>query len=320
MRSTRCPRFCLVVTVLLTSWALGRAGSAQPVRDLLPVEPTGRSGAAVYPAFEGWGPLRDGTIVLLLGYYNRNDVAVDVPIGPNNHIEPGGPDLGQPTHFEPKRQHGFFAIPVPKDLGTRKLTWTLRANGQTATVSFWMNPPYKIDFFKHAASGNEPPIVRVSQSGPGFSGPPQGFAQTLTGAVGRPVPLSLWVSDVPPERVGAEDELAVIRGRTRLVDPVAIVGSQTLGGAQPPRPSGPRPDVLVTWKKYRAPGGVAFSRNPIPIVTKGDPKVVAEAATSATFDTPGDYVLRAQVTDDSGEDGGGDQCCWTTALVKVTIK
>jgi hypothetical protein len=35
-----------------------------------------------------------------------------------------------------------FAIKVPKDFGTNKLTWTLTANGQTSVVSFWLNPPY----------------------------------------------------------------------------------------------------------------------------------------------------------------------------------
>ena len=35
---------------------------------------------------------------------------------------------------------------------------------------------------------------------------------------------------------------------------------------------------------------------------------------------PGEYVLRAQVNDDSGDGGGGEQCCWTNALVKVNVK
>ena len=36
--------------------------------------------------------------------------------------------------------------------------------------------------------------------------------------------------------------------------------------------------------------------------------------------TPTGVKLRAQVNDDSGEDGGGDQCCWTTAHVVVNVK
>jgi hypothetical protein len=46
----------------------------------------------------------------------------------------------------------------------------------------------------------------------------------------------------------------------------------------------------------------------------------AEAAATATFGAPGEYVLRAQVNDESGDGGGGDQCCWTTAHVRVSVK
>jgi hypothetical protein len=58
----------------------------------------------------------------------------------------------------------------------------------------------------------------------------------------------------------------------------------------------------------------------IPLIAKKDPNVVMQASTTATFDTPGEYVMRAQVNDESGDDGGGDQCCWTTALVRVTVR
>ncbi len=39
---------------------------------------------------------------------------VDIPIGPDNHFEPGDPDRGQPTHFLPNRNFGMFSITVPK--------------------------------------------------------------------------------------------------------------------------------------------------------------------------------------------------------------
>ena len=70
------------------------------------------------PAFEGWYPNADGSFSLLIGYYNRNSKeALDIPIGPNNRIEPGEPDQGQPTYFEIGRQWGVFVIKVPKDFG-----------------------------------------------------------------------------------------------------------------------------------------------------------------------------------------------------------
>src|ERR1019366_7730148 len=68
----------------------------------LPIEPAREAGNSVTGAFEGWFKNPDGTFSLLLGYYNRNQKQeIDLPIGPANRIEPGGPDRGQPTHFLP---------------------------------------------------------------------------------------------------------------------------------------------------------------------------------------------------------------------------
>src|SRR5215469_2937054 len=101
----------------------------------LPLEPPHDSGSGVTGAFEGWFTNPDGTFSLLLGYFNRNSKQdLDIPIGPENRIEPQGPDRGQPTHFVPGRQWGMFAIKVPSDFGENKLTWTIVANGQTTTI------------------------------------------------------------------------------------------------------------------------------------------------------------------------------------------
>ena len=294
----------------------------QSPRAPLPVEPLSGSGESVYPVYEGWGPHKDGSTVILLGYFNRNrSQAVDIPIGPNNRIEPGGPDQGQPTHFEAGQQHGVFAIRVPKEFGSQKLTWTMTVNGQTTSVSFWLNPPYFLDFFKNAATENEPPVVRLTENGPGITGPPLGIAHTLSGAVRQPVALRLWASDVPEGRPGADDELADQRSkRPTVVEPFAIVGDQSFGGIRGGRPRPARPDMIVSWKMFRGPGRVAVAQPRINLVTKGDPKVVVPASTTATFDTPGEYIMRAQVNDESGEGGNGDQCCWTTALVRVNVQ
>ena len=42
--------------------------------------------------------------------------------------------------------------------------------------------------------------------------------------------------------------------------------------------------------------------------------------TTAKFGAPGDYIVRVQANDSSGDGGGGFQCCWTNAHVKVTVK
>ena len=48
------------------------------------------------------------------------------------------------------------------------------------------------------------------------------------------------------------------------------------------------------------------------------------AVTTATFDAPGDYVLRVLAWDDSGPQGPtmavGFQCCWTNAYVDVRVR
>jgi hypothetical protein len=79
------------------------------------------------------------------------------------------------------------------------------------------------------------------------------------------------------------------------------------------------PDVTVNWRKHRGPGEVTFEQDRIPLFTNRDPAAVLEAATTATFAAPGEYIVRAQVNDTSGDGGGGDQCCWTTALVRVSV-
>jgi len=76
----------------------------------------------------------------------------------------------------------------------------------------------------------------------------------------------------------------------------------------------------VIWKKYRGPGDVKVANETISLVNGGDPKKWVEAKTTATFSAPGTYWLRAQVNDASGNGGGGDQCCWTSAHIVVNVK
>ena len=63
-------------------------------------------------------------------------------IGPNNKIEPGDPDQGQPTFFETGRQWGVFVLKVPKDFGTKSIKWTITSNGETQSIPFTLNPGY----------------------------------------------------------------------------------------------------------------------------------------------------------------------------------
>ena len=72
------------------------------------------------PAFEGWEKNSDGSFNFLFGYMNRNwEEELNVPIGPDNNIEPGGPDQGQPTRLLPRRNRFVFRVRVPSDWGKR---------------------------------------------------------------------------------------------------------------------------------------------------------------------------------------------------------
>lgn len=259
-------------------------GRAQ-TQSVLPLEPAARSGQSVTPAFEGWYPNPDGSVDLLLGYYNRNDTQVlDIPVGPNNRIEPGGPDMGQPTHFLPHRQYGVFTVTVPKDFGTKRLTWTITANGQTMSVPIGIIKDYKVEPLEDAAMGNTPPVVRFQPGGPTHTGPPRGVTTSLTARVAAPLELPVWATDKPAKRAG------------------------------PPTPGAHAPDLAVSWSVFRGPGAVAFA-NVKPDINKADGK----SSTTATFGAPGEYILRLQANDSSGDGGSGFQCCWTNALVKVTV-
>jgi hypothetical protein len=302
-------------------------------------EPVNNAGGPIYAAFEGWGPLKDGSNALLLGYFNRNRTQiVDIPIGPENNIEPGGPDYGQPTHFLSGRQYGMFAIVVPKDFGNKKLTWTIVANGHKTVIPFWLNPPYWIDFFKNTANGNEPPRIKFAINGTEYIGPPkEKTVATLNASVGEPLDLTAWAADQPPTTTfesGAEPAgAAAATGRAAGAKPAnepppAFIGGRIVN-VSPAAPGGAaaaaegrraRGDIQVIWKKYRGPGDVTIGTETIALQNGGDPKKFVEAKTTATFSAPGIYWLRAQVNDSSGNGGGGDQCCWTSAHIAVNVK
>ncbi len=221
---------------------------------------------------------------------------------------------------------------MPKDFGTKRLTWTLTANGHTTSVTFWANPQYWIDFYKNHANGNEPPRIKFSPTGAELIGPPkERFVQELTGAVGQPVPLTLWAADQPPTTVfeatppggaAAGREPAAPRPAGATEPPQAIIGGRVLGGTpagrwwrRAPRGAKRAATFACMWKKYRGPGDVKIAEETIALTNDKDAKKFVEAKTTATFSQPGVYWLRAQINDSSGEGGGGDQCCWTTAHV-----
>jgi len=284
----------LILNSAIAMIALSSAAFSQGIKGV-EREPPSESGQSVTPAYEGWYENPDGTKTISIGYYNRNVKEVlDIPVGPNNRIDPGGPDQGQPTHFLIGRQWGIFTITVPKDFpADKKLTWTIIANGKSMEIPFKLDPLWVISPFVDAG-GNTPPFIGFAESGPFLQGPPRGINQPLTATVGAPLPLTVWVADdanIPP--------------------PFAAFAKSF-------------PAVSVSWAKFRGPGDVTFT-NAKPKVEKLEFKAPPNTAysgkttTNATFSEPGEYILEVTANDISGVGGGGFQCCWTIAQAKVTV-
>jgi hypothetical protein len=276
-----------VGTALLLCAGIPAWAQPQQVR----VGPVHNSGQSVTAAFEGWFSNSDGTFSLLLGYFNRNvEEELDIPVGPGNKIEPGGPDRGQPTHFLPGRQWGVFTVTVPKDFGSNKLVWTLTANGVTTVIPASLNALYELSPLKDATD-NTPPFVGFSEKGP-FEQGPRGISSELKATAGVPLPLHVWVAD----------------------------DANVAPGARPPS----TPAVTLAWKKFRGTGSVLFSNDrpsvePLEFPAPPSTKFRGKASTEATFSEPGEYVLHLGVNDWSGEGGQGFQCCWTNAQVKISV-
>src|ERR1051325_2038141 len=159
----------------------------------LPLEPLRDTGQSVTPAYEGWYRNADGTITLVAGYFNRNlKQDVDIPVGPDNHVDPGGPDRGQPTHFLTRRQWAMFTIVVPASFPEKTITWTLVSGGRTLSVPMTLHKDYEISPLKDPALGNTPPVIQLPGSTAKMQGPPHGVAATMTASVGKPLALPWW--------------------------------------------------------------------------------------------------------------------------------
>ena len=284
------------VAAVVAGWLLaGAAGIAQ--QGGLPVISNQARhharGQNVVPLYRGWFTDADGRIHVAFEYLNRNSSeTLDIPIGPDNRFTPGPADRGQPTHFLPGHRVGVFAVPLPAG-STEEITWTLRIRGETLSIPSNLGPLYEIEgLVSHAGShpGNTPPAVRFTPDGPSAQGP-GGPTAALDAAAGEPVALRVWATDdgLPPPP-DPDKVLRSLQARYREADP-------DTGG------------VTVSWTKYRGPGTVSFAGAALR-VTGG----VAE--TTATFDMPGEYVLRALVRDGSRMTG----CCWTNGFLHVTVQ
>jgi len=261
--------------------------AAIPSGRQLPLASPKSSGQTVTPAYEGWYRNPDGTFSLSFGYYNRNaEEVVDIPIGPNNFIEPGAANQGQPTEFQPRRHWGVFAVRVPADFGEKTVTWTLKIRGATYAIPGRLHPNWQVDALEgEAGSGNTPPALRFDENGADGRGPLGITAGPVTAVVTRPLTLTVWARD-----------------DGRASGSISTVGRDAV-------------PVTLAWFKHQGPGKVTFNPDTARIPTAG-----GQASTAATFSEPGEYIVRVRANDASGlANAGHAQCCWSNGFVKVRV-
>jgi hypothetical protein len=230
------------------------------------------NGQDVVPVYEGWLRNPDGSFTFVFGYFNRNwKEELAIPAGPDNKLEPGDANRGQPTYFLPRRQPWVFRVRVPKDWGQQELVWSISAHGRTEKAYAQLVPEEEILERLIMTRGNLSP----GEDDP--NQPPQvSIAPVPLASVGGAVTLTAMVTDdgLPKPRPPHEPK------------PGSIPQAQS-NNAAPRPPAG----LSVTWFQYGGPAKVTFD-DPGPIrVSNG------RATTAAHFSAPGTYVLQALATD-----------------------
>ena len=129
-------------TVALSGLISAPASAQDWTRREFPLAPPNASSNFVAPYFDGFYQNEDGTYTLSFGFMNRNEEdLIEIPLGPNNFIEPAQYDGMQPTSFPVvsysgfggPRERGTFGVIVPEDF-QGDVWWTITTNGYTTKV------------------------------------------------------------------------------------------------------------------------------------------------------------------------------------------
>ncbi len=259
-------------SVFLVAWSvLAHQAIAQTLPPTYIAGTKFSTGQDVVPTFDGWILNADGTFTMVFGYMNRNyQEEPAIPAGPDNKVEPGIPDRGQPTYFLPRRHAWVFRVQVPKDWGDQELVWTITAHGRTEKAFGKLVMEQEILERLIMTRGNLNPGLDNPNIPPSVKIAPVGEA-----TVSNPVTLTALVTDD-----GLPKPLPPPKPR-----PGALPGQTNSAGGRR------RIGLSVTWVEYRGPAKVTFDDTD-PIAVKD-----GQAVNTARFAEPGTYVLRATAND-----------------------
>jgi hypothetical protein len=270
-------------------------------------------GLPIIPVLEGWVANEDGSRSFVFGYINRNDTAVDIPIGENNYMEPAEFNGMQPTHFDTRRGPQVFTVTVPADRADEDVWWYVKT-GDSEVLKVpgrARDSAYEIDFIRPRPQGSLQPMVGFGENGQRARGN-QALVEDFSGQVtaGEPVVLTVNVEDISQR------------------DPNDIRFGEPL-------------DVGIHWSHHQGPGSIEFTRHEStpepeaqevpagaparfrrgPAPNEVDVKGSGVASVYATFSEPGEYMVRVMVENWSAPDSSqGDQCCWSNAYQRITVR
>jgi len=295
----------LLVTVSLSIQA------QQPTRFLTLSPP---DGLPIIPVLEGWVANEDGSRALIFGYINRNDTAVDIPLGENNYIEPAEFNGMQPSHFGPRRGPQIFSVTLPADQADIDVWWyvktgdseVLKVPGRAGISA------YELDYDRPRPQGSIQPLVAFSENAAKSRG-------------------HMALIEDYPEQVTAGTQIVL----TAYVEDISVRDSSDVRFEEPL-------DVGVHFSQHQGPGEVVFTRHestPEPEEEEADSddgtrrrfrgpaenevrvKGAGTANVYATFSEPGEYMIRIMVENWSAPDSSqGDQCCASNAYQRVTVR
>lgn len=269
-----------------------------------PLGTPGASGEAVAPMFNGWFKNEDGSTTMVFGFANQNrETIVDVPLGPNNKLEPEQFDGVQPTHFPVYNRGGFvgiqergaFAVTVPADMAGTEVIWTLASGGKTYSVpGRATSAAYELSA-EAAAAGSLRPAIRISEDGPESTDSVGVYAEPQLTSVGKAITLSALIQD-RGERYGYEG-----------VEPYYAPGNAWVLHQGPAIPEIETPEVRGRERAKQDPDSNI----------KND---WYEVSTQVTFPQPGEYVIRLRADNFQASDSKFDNvCCWSNAYFPVTV-
>lgn len=275
----------------------------------------GPEGLPIIPVLEGWIDNQDGTTSFSFGVINRNEVAVDIPLGESNYMVPEQHQGMQPTHFPAGRSTGMFVVTVPNAERENDVWWHIKTGDaeELKVPGRYGRSAYELDFIRPRPQGALQPLVGIGEDGPQAAG------------------LYAQIGDYPggTVRVGEQVELVVNATDPAERDPTDPRFGEPLS-------------MGLTFNKYQGPGEVEFiphettevPENPFP---EGNPRrqfwtppaanqvdIPGPSGTGrvyATFSEPGEYIISAKVDiHEAPDSSNGDQCCWTNVFQRVTVR